>query len=1059
MQPDSLKLRACRFTAILLFASIPGIPTPSGNEDILIAPPRTVDDITAILDQQKLSNPDAEQRAKERVLQIPSPGTIGLALAEFYHQRGIAAAEIGDFRRQLADLKRAAQLSTEIPDKVRSEILWDLGIAETFAGMSADGLRHREQAVALIRIKGRKMVRNALLGSHYALAGDLQTGDKIFAKANRTYKSARLWDSWKRYGDNWTRTVRWSEGRILYTKGLYRDAELKFREAHAAANAVLNSKGQARIPEQIRRNATIQIDIIQADIAKSLIGQQRPVEAEIAARAGLIGALSHYGRNSWNTAHLVRELASVIAAQNRFREAEQLARASIDIYLKIGVPVDSSMLAEARRELAGILVRQRSWDAALAEFEAIEIGLASDPTLFSRLFAGDLDWAIALVNTHKLDKAKSVAEKATEQLLNSVGIKHYNSAEAQGVLAIVYYKTGRLEPALKLFSEAIPILLSRSRGANTNYSSRATRDNRLIDILESYIGLLSEIQGTPLERAMGIDAANESFRIAEFARSRSVQEALAASSTRAAAGNEELAELIRREQDSRRQIAALFGLLADVLTLPEDQRDVSTVSSLRKRVDQLRIERGATAEEIERRFPSYANFINPKPVTIETVQDSLQSGEAMVVTYVAQEKTYIWAFNEKVEASFNVVDRNRTDILNIVSELRFALDPEVESLDEIPEFNITLAHQLYLDILVPVQAGWRGSDSLIIVAHGPLAQLPFSLLVTKDFDLPEEEGLLFANYQKVEWLARKHAVTVLPSVTSLVSLRALSKPAGARRSFVGFGDPYFNEDQAAEAEAEPEKPIQTVSLTNATAFEPHGLPIELRSSPKTRSASNAELENLPRLPDTRDEIHSIAIALGADISRDVFTGYRASERVVKSLDLSVYKVLAFSTHGLTPGDLNGLQQPALALSAPSLSGVDEKGDGLLTMDEILGLKLNADLVVLSACNTASAGVTGMEAFSGLGLAFFYAGARALLLSNWPVETTSAKALITDIFRRQSNDSSLTLAKAVQQAMLALIDGEGFINKSSGEYVFSYAHPIFWAPFSLVGDGEGNIHIP
>jgi CHAT domain-containing protein len=90
--------------------------------------------------------------------------------------------------------------------------------------------------------------------------------------------------------------------------------------------------------------------------------------------------------------------------------------------------------------------------------------------------------------------------------------------------------------------------------------------------------------------------------------------------------------------------------------------------------------------------------------------------------------------------------------------------------------------------------------------------------------------------------------------------------------------------------------------------------------------------------------------------------------------------------------------------------------------------------------------------SGLGLAFFYAGSRALLVSNWPVETTSARILTTDMFKREAATPGIARAEALRQAMLSLIDGPGFIDPASQKPVYSYAHPIFWAPFSLVGDG-------
>jgi CHAT domain-containing protein len=173
-------------------------------------------------------------------------------------------------------------------------------------------------------------------------------------------------------------------------------------------------------------------------------------------------------------------------------------------------------------------------------------------------------------------------------------------------------------------------------------------------------------------------------------------------------------------------------------------------------------------------------------------------------------------------------------------------------------------------------------------------------------------------------------------------------------------------------------------------------------------------------------------------------------QTVKSTDLSRFRIIAFSTHGLMAGDLDGLTQPALALSAPDIAGVD--GDGLLTMEEILSLKLDADWVLLSACNTAAGAVAGAEAASGLARAFFYAGSRSLLVTNWSVDSASARDLVTDIFRRQAANPKFSRAEVLRQAMMALIDGPGYI--ADGKTLYTYAHPMFWAPYSLVGDG-GN----
>jgi CHAT domain-containing protein len=186
----------------------------------------------------------------------------------------------------------------------------------------------------------------------------------------------------------------------------------------------------------------------------------------------------------------------------------------------------------------------------------------------------------------------------------------------------------------------------------------------------------------------------------------------------------------------------------------------------------------------------------------------------------------------------------------------------------------------------------------------------------------------------------------------------------------------------------------------------------------------------------------------------VFLGKAATETNVKSQDLSRKKILVFATHALLPGDLDGLTQPALAFSAPEVTELDE--DGLLTLGEILSLDLDADLVVLSACNTGVGDGNGNEAISGLGRAFFYSGARALLVTMWPVETSSANKLTTELFRYQREDKYLSRAWALQKSIVKLIEDPGLKDDATGKIAASYAHPFFWAPFVIVGEGGSSI---
>ena len=393
------------------------------------------------------------------------------------------------------------------------------------------------------------------------------------------------------------------------------------------------------------------------------------------------------------------------------------------------------------------------------------------------------------------------------------------------------------------------------------------------------------------------------------------------------------------------------------------------------------------------------------------------------------------------------------DLQTKVEDLREALQPEASTIGEIPPFNVGEAYELYAALLAPVESGWKNAGDLVVVTNGALGELPLALLPTANLQVDLQAKPLFAGYRKVPWLARSHNVTIIPSAAAFLTLRSLPPGSPNRENIVGFGDPYFSRDQAVLAEGEGVQVVETSkSDTESDVDLVRGRPLKLRAEPQTEKVDKAELAMLPRLPDTREELKAMARALNVDPAKSLFLGKEASEKTVESLDLKRFRVIAFATHGLIPGDLDGLTEPALALSAPEVSGGD--GDGLLTVDKILALKLDADWVVLSACNTGAGAGAGQEAASGLGSAFFYAGTRALLVTNWSIHSASARELTSDLFRRQSADASLSRSEALRQSTMALLDGPGAVN-AKGQTSYTYAHPLFWAPFTLIGDSGGK----
>jgi CHAT domain-containing protein len=199
------------------------------------------------------------------------------------------------------------------------------------------------------------------------------------------------------------------------------------------------------------------------------------------------------------------------------------------------------------------------------------------------------------------------------------------------------------------------------------------------------------------------------------------------------------------------------------------------------------------------------------------------------------------------------------------------------------------------------------------------------------------------------------------------------------------------------------------------------------------------------LPETAIEVASVATALGARRT-DIFLGNAATETAIKKLSregrLQTYRILHFATHGLVAGEAKGLAEPALALTAPI--NQTEEDDGLLTASEVSTLKLNADMVLLSACNTAAGDKAGAEALSGLAQAFFYAGARSLLVSHWYVNSQAAVEITIGLFSELKRSPDIGRAEALRRSMLALMSKGG-----------GHAHPGTWAPFVVVGEGASR----
>jgi CHAT domain-containing protein len=768
-------------------------------------------------------------------------------------------------------------------------------------------------------------------------------------------------------------------------------------------------------------------------------------EAEADTRRALLEVLKAQGKYAPPTPQFIVGLAAILVEQGRYQEAEKLGRSALDIQRTLGIRDDAPQSVAILSGLGNILVAERKAKDAAVVYAQLDKALEQWAPQQREAFELNNSRIAALYASGQLEAGIAAAETLVKRQIARTGANSFDTASAQGTLAIGYARAGRDADAVSEFEAAIPILMAAAGETDNNDPTLvAARNARLQRIIETYISVLAR------SPSISNDIAVETFGLADAIRGHAVERALADASARVVAKDPALAALVRREQDLAKQISAQLGALNNLYAMPSDQRDDQLVRAINAAIEKMRVDRKAAQQQINRQFPTYADLVDPKPPTVEEIRTALRPGEALLSFYFGQDASFVWAVPEHGSVAFAAISVDATELATKVRKLRRSLEPQAEMVSDIPPFDLALAYELYTLLLKPVETGWQGAKSLIMVTNGALGELPLSLLPTAPSQVDAEAKPLFSGYRNVPWLARSHAVTVVPSASALVTLRRLPSGAPSRDKLIGFGDPYFNAQEEAEAEKELSGPLQVASANDSGAAATRGIPLKLRASPHTEDVDVAELAMLPRLPDTRLELTSVAKALDVDPAKALYLGKAANEQNVETMDLSHYRIVAFATHGLVPGDLDGLTQPALALTAPDIAGV--KGDGLLTMSKILALKLDADWVVLSACNTAAGAGAGAEAASGLGSAFFYAGTRALLVTNWSVHSASARELISDAFRRQALDSKLSRAEALRQAMMALLDGEGYTD-NGGNTIFSYGHPLFWAPYTLIGDGN------
>jgi CHAT domain-containing protein len=795
------------------------------------------------------------------------------------------------------------------------------------------------------------------------------------------------------------------------------------------------------------------------NVAQIYKRQSRLTEAEPLLRRSQEIRERQLGTEHPAVAQSIQNLAALMELNNRFADAEPLLRQMLDIRRKTQrenhpeVAASTSKLAqnlykqqrykEAETLFRTALAMQRARPAGEAAQKGsaqsfAAVNAAGQAQAGPRLNDGAsvvtlFDFALNQIELDRLDEADEILRQVLAVNQASLTPTHPNTANTLMAQAEVSSRQGRHGDAMKAIRPATEIRIAR--GTDDDMS----RLNYLKHVRFAWRAYAAE----PADRRpRGL--LDEALVVGQRAAQTDTAAAITRMAARLSAQDRGLNDLVRERDDLDGLQSMLEQQLNRVLAMPREQRgenegDVRrTLSVIAKRLADI------MDRDLKTRFPEYFNLLRPEPLNVQQIASLLAPDEALVQVLCSYDETFVWTVTRE-STHWHRVDLDPDQLARAVTRLRTSLDIEElkSSLGQGASlFDLGLAFDLYRQLLGPAAEVLVRKPNLLVVPCGALTSLPFHVLVTDPPAVPRPSLKEFSAYRDAKWLARRHAVSVLPSVASLRNLRRLPKQVESRKPLIGFANPIF----ARAPSPDDTRTSRARTPTRGSASATRGLTHVVSRSSGYASfwrGQSADLEalrrELPALPETEGEVRAVAKSLGG--TADLRIGAAATETAVKRAQLGDYQIVYFATHGLVSGEVKGLGEPALALTLPDTPS--ELDDGLLTASEVAQLRLNADWVVLAACNTASGDTPGAEALSGLARAFFHSGARALLVSHWRVGSKAAARLTTSTFEMKRRDARIGRAEALRRAMLAYAaDGKDPWN----------AYPGFWAPFTVVGEG-------
>lgn len=792
-------------------------------------------------------------------------------------------------------------------------------------------------------------------------------------------------------------------------------------------------------PEQMRASAADYANYAKDIENGRLAGAAKDfAAAENDYRQALLIETRLFGPNAFVVGDTLAELALQVSNQGRFGEAADLFQRATPI-------IEASASADARARLASY----RALDAANRRDYADALKYARASTAERRaqiaqaqggpnappVSRGELAHSLRIEASMALRLGDTVAARAAgEEALwivsDEPGLPLWWRPDIVSLMGEINAADGRVVNAEQDFRDARDLDqklfgdTTRTALADLRLGRFYSEQQLYAPAVESYRAGFAILTKDPVGRAQivpdqivpyitavrannaGDSGDAEIFRATQLAASSLADQTIARVAARQAAGNAQLSDLIRQAQDAEMARDTARVDLAAEIAKADDERNTAREDKLQNDVKLASARADELFGKVQQQFPDYAKMVSAAPAELKDVQAQLGVHEALLSYVIGVHASYALLVTHDAFTAA-AIDARDGDLAADISDLRRAFTPK---LGRLPDFSLNTSYALYKELVAPLAPKLAGIDHLIVAPNSSLANLPFSLLVTEASSRGAEHA-----YGRAAWLIRRMAVSDVPSPRAFVALRSEHRVAAAR-PFLGIGDPAFTGAKG---------------LAGAKAL------AELADSCRQDApVSAALLRALPPLPDTAKEVQTVGARFGGGT---ILLGAQATEAALRAQPLDQYATLYFATHGLLPGELHCASEPSLALSPPTTPASSTQTDGLLTASEIAQLKLNADLVVLSACNTGlSASGPGGGSLEGLADAFFAAGARGVLATEWEVPSASTTRLMVGVFDRAHG--SADVAEALRQSQLALI--------ANG----ATSHPFHWAAFTLIGGG-------